>query len=378
MRQPPSVVDLAKRLIAIPSPSQESNAAIAGCLAELLHDLGFEVEELAFVDAGGRKVSLVARKGPDNDDTNLGLALFSHSDTVPGDAGSWEPFAPAVVDGRLVGRGSCDMKGPLAATVVAAAAFDAAHLRRPLILVITADEEIGYGGAKQVIAESRLLRERWPAYGVIAEPTRLLPVYAHKGGARVTVTAHGVAAHTSTDLGTSANFLIAPFMAEMAALATRFKQDRRYMNDAFTPPTNGFNLVISDGNTKANVTAAKTVCTVSFRPMPDDHSDEVLAMIVDAAARHNLEVEWYRFDPVHTDPHSRIVQAACAATGAEAPVTVPFGTEAAVFKDYVELVVLGPGNIAQAHTVGEWIDIGQLEAAVEVYQRLIDQFCVKA
>ncbi|HXF62822.1 MAG TPA: M20/M25/M40 family metallo-hydrolase [Caldilineaceae bacterium] len=354
----------------MPSPSQESNAAIAAYLAEWLQDRGFTVEELAYEDAGRRKVSLVARKGSGEG----GLGLFSHSDTVPGDAG-WDPFSPQIVDGRLVGRGACDMKGPLAATLLAAASVEPEQLRRPLTVVITADEEVGYGGAKQVIAQSRLLRDQWPPYSVIAEPTCLLPVYAHKGGVRVTVTAHGVAAHTSTDLGVSANFLIAPFMAEMAALAQRLKQDRRYQNDAFTPPTNGFNLVINDGGTKPNVTAAKTVCVVGFRPMPNDHSDEVLQMVLDAAARHHLEVEWYSFGPVQTDPSSRIIQAACAAAGVATPVTVPFGTEAAVYKDYTELVILGPGDIAQAHTVGEWIEIEQLVRAVAVYRRLIAEFC---
>lgn len=370
----PDLLDLTQRLIAIPSPSQASNTAIAAYLAELLIGLDFTLEELDYEEQGERKVSLVARKGAGAG----GLGLFSHTDTVPGNAGGWEPFTPQIEAGRLIGRGACDMKGPLAATLVAAASFSAADLMCPLYLVLTADEEVGYGGAKQVAAESKLLAEHWPTYGVVAEPTTLLPVYAHKGGTRVTVTAHGRAAHTSTDLGISANFLIAPFMAEMAELAQRFKQDRRYQNDEFSPPTNGFNLTISDGDTKPNVTAARTVCTVGFRSMPNDHSDDVLEMILSAARRHNLEVDWYGFGPFYADKASPIVQAAVRATGAAAPATVPFGTEAAIFKEYTDLVILGPGDIAQAHTQGEWIDIAQLEAAVEVYRTLIATFCTAA
>jgi acetylornithine deacetylase len=365
---------LTQRLIAMPSPSQSSNHAIAAYLAELLEHLNFTVEELAYDDRDQRKVSLVARKGAGTG----GLGLFSHTDTVPGDANGWDPFIPKIEAGRLIGRGACDMKGPLAATLVAAASFPTSSLAHPVYLVLTADEEVGYGGAKQVAAESKLLADHWPAYGVVAEPTVLQPVYAHKGGTRVTVTAHGRAAHTSTDLGISANFLIAPFMAEMAKLAQRLSQDRRYQNAEFTPPTNGFNLTVSDGDTKPNVTAARTVCTVSFRPMPDDHSDEVLALVLDAARRHNLEVDWYSFGPFYADKSSPIVQAAVRATGASTPVTVPFGTEAAVFKDHLDLVILGPGDIAQAHTQGEWIDIAQLEAAVAVYRTLIAAFCCAA
>ena len=365
------VVTLAKQLIAIPSPSQISNQAIADCLVAILRQAGFETEALAYDDGGERKVSLVARKGAGAG----GFGLFSHSATVPGGEG-WSPFAPQIEQRRLLGRGSADMKGPLAATLVAAAGYTADQLRRPLTLVITADEEIGYGGAKQVAAASKLLQGNWPQFGVVAEPTRLRPVYAHKGGARFNVTARGRAAHTSTDNGFSANFVIAPFMAEMAALAPVFKTDPRFQNAEFTPPTNGFNMVVTDGGTAANVYAAKTVCTVGLRTMPHDHREEAYQMILAAAAKYGLEVDWYSFDPFYVDRSATVVTAALAATGLPAAESVPFGTEAAVFKDFTELVILGPGDIAQAHTIGEWIDIAQLEAAVQVYRRLIDRFCV--
>jgi len=367
------VVSLAKELIAIPSPSQVGNDEIAHFLARTLRAAAFEVEELAFDDDSGRKVSLVARKG----EGKGGFGLFSHSDTVPGDAG-WLPFSPEIDQGRLIGRGSADMKGPLAATIIAAAAYPPEQLRRPLTLVITADEEVGYGGAKQIAAESKLLAEGWPQYSVVAEPTRLRPVYAHKGGARVTVTAYGRAAHTSTDNGSSANFVIAPFLADMAALVPVFKTDPRFRNAEFNPPTNGFNMVIDDGGTAANVYAAKTVCTVGLRIMPNAHHQEALQMICDAAAKYNLETSSYGFDPFYVDRTAPIVQAALAATGLTEAETVPFGTEAAVYKDYTEAVILGPGDIAQAHTVGEWIDIAQLEDAVGAYRRLIDRFCLAA
>jgi acetylornithine deacetylase len=269
------------------------------------------------------------------------------------------------------------MKGPLAATVVAALEFARRPLRHPLTLVLTADEEIGYGGAKQVAAESKILADGWPTYGVIAEPTRLRPVYAHKGGCRIHAIAHGCAAHTSTDKGISANFLIAPFLAEMAELAKVFRAEPRFQNPEFDPPTNGFNMVLDDGGTPANVTAAKTVCTLGIRPMPNDASQEAIDLILAAAKRHNLEVDWTLNGPFHVDPASPIIRAAMAATGRAEAETVPFGTEAAIFKDRVELVILGPGDIAQAHTVGEWIDVAQMRAAVEVYRQMIHQFCVE-
>ena len=324
------------------------------------------------MDGEHRKVSLVARKGTGDG----GIGIFSHSDTVPGDANGWEPFNATVQDGRIVGRGSTDMKGAVAASIVAASAYAADQLRHPLTIVITADEEVGYGGAKQVIAESKSLAGNWPTYGIIGEPTRMRPVYAHKGGVRFKVTAHGVAAHTSTDKGISANFLIAPFLAEMAELNKLVKSEPRFQNHEFDPPTNGFNLVMSDGDTASNVTAAKTVCTVGFRPMPNDSRQEVVDRILDSVKRHNLEVDWYLHEPFYVDRDSPLIRAALEATGLPTAETVPFGTEAAVFKSHMQLVILGPGDIAQAHTKGEWVAIAQLERAVEVYRSLINRFCV--
>jgi acetylornithine deacetylase len=367
------VVQLTQDLVAMPSPSNQSNAAIADFLADQLRTLSFDVERLAYDDHGAEKVSLVARLG----DGDGGLGLFSHSDTVPADPHEWGAFTPVIEHGRLIGRGSCDMKGPLAATLSAAAQIAARRLRKPLTIGITADEEVGYGGAYQIARESTLLKANWPAQIVVAEPTRLIPVYAHKGGARIYVTAYGVAAHTSTDRGTSANFLIAPFLAEMAELAKVFRTELRFQNREFDPPTNAFNMVISDGECKANVTAAKTVATLGLRTMPNDHHKEAFGLILDAAKRHHLETRIEYFDPFYVDRNTELVQLACWATGAPQAETVPFGTEALVYQDYVtQQVILGPGDIAQAHTVGEWIEVAQLEAAVGVYRRLIERICL--
>jgi len=366
-----NVVELASQLVAIPSETPQSNGAISEFLEKVLVETGFTVERLSYTDPNGEeKVNLVAKKG----DGSGGLGLFSHSDTVPGDAG-WEPFTPRVQEGKLYGRGSCDMKGPLAATIVAAARFDAAQLAKPLFIAVTADEENGHVGSYFIVDKSKLLTDSWPQFCVVCEPSELVPVYAHKGGARITVTAHGVAAHTSTDRGESANFKIAPFLAEMAELAQVFRREKRFQNDEFSPPTNGFNLVLDDGGTAANVTAAKTVATLGLRAMPNAAFEEAVQMVVERARAHGLDVEERSLSPFYVAPDSPVVQAACRAAGAERAVTVPYGTEAITYQATMQSVVLGPGHIAQAHTVGEWIDIAQLEQAVEVYSRLINDLC---
>lgn len=366
------VIRLTQQLVAMPSETTHSNAAISDFLQAWLEERAFIVERTSYMDVNGKeKVNLVAKRGKGTG----GLGFFSHSDTVPGDPREWDPFDPKIADGKLYGRGSCDMKGPLAATMIAAASVDPATLRKPIYIAIAADEEQGHLGAHYLQEHSAIFRENWPGYAVVAEPTEMQPVYAHKGGAALTVTAIGRAAHTSTDRGISANFLIAPFLAEMAELATVFKTTERFKNYEFDPPTNGFNMTIDDGQCRTNVTAAKTIARLSIRIMPNDHHEEQIAMIEERARKYNLAVEQRKLMPFYIDPNADIVQAACRATGIPQAITVPYGTEAESYQKYTQCVILGPGNIAQAHTIGEWVDVQQLEDAVGIYQRLIADLC---
>ena len=371
------VTTLTTEMVAIPSVSRDSNLAIADYVEQLLTSLDFEVERQAFTDpAGVPKFNLVARKGPVEGSGTGGLGFFSHMDTVPGTGWEDEAWTPRAEPDRLIGLGACDMKGPLAATIIAADSVAARDLTAPVYVVVTADEETTGQGALEVVTNSTLFRQSPPRQGVIAEPTSLIPVYAHKGVNALTVTATGVAAHTSTELGTSANFLIAPFLAEMAELATELKTDPSYRNDEFEPPTLGFNMTINDGGIPPNVTAAKTVCRLSMRPMPNDRSDEVVARIKERAEHYDLEVSTMTLRPFAVDPQAAIVQAALAATGAAAAKTVSYGTDGFHIQNTVELVVLGPGDIKVAHTKGEWILRSQLDEAIAVYQRLIEHFCL--
>ncbi|MEM7537276.1 MAG: M20/M25/M40 family metallo-hydrolase [Chloroflexota bacterium] len=376
-----NVVKLTQELVAMPSPSYQNNVAISEFLKTEMETAGFMVEWVEYRDDNNeRKVSLIGKKGEIKTGKKGGIGFFGHSDTVPpgtpGDGVYWEPFTPIQENGRIIGRGSCDMKGPVAASIIAGAQVDAAQLNCPIYVIVTADEEQGYGGAKQVVEESKLLAEGWPDYVIVCEPTEMEPVYAHKGGTHVSVVAHGVSAHTSTEKGTSSNFLIAPFLAEMAELRTIFMEDKRFQNDEFTPPTNGFNMVLNDGGTASNVTAARTQCRLSLRRMPNDNIDIAVGMIMERAAKYNLEVSTKTSGPFYVERDADVVKLACAASGVARGKTVPFGTEAVVYQDYAQTVVMGPGNIAQAHTIGEWVDVGQLERAVEVYGRLIEQVCL--
>ncbi|MFN8440931.1 MAG: M20/M25/M40 family metallo-hydrolase [Caldilineaceae bacterium] len=367
------VISLTQALVAIPSESAQSNAVVSDFLQNWLVEHNFAVERISYTDANGEeKVNLIAKLG----EGSGGLGFFSHSDTVPGDPRQWNPLDPRIDGGKLYGRGSCDMKGPLAATMIAATAVDPKQLRKPIYIAIAADEELGHTGAHFLQKHSNTFQQNWPNYAVVAEPTEMKPVYAHKGGALVTATATGRAAHTSTDKGISANFLIAPFLAEMTELAQVFKTTERFKNYEFDPPTNGFNMTIDDGQCPGNVTAAKTVARLNLRIMPNDHHEEQIAMIEERARRHNLSVSHNKLMPFYVDSNAEIVQAACRATGIAKAVTVPYGTEAESYQEYTRCVILGPGNIAQAHTIGEWVEVKQLEESVQVYTRLINELCM--
>ncbi|MEM7344925.1 MAG: M20/M25/M40 family metallo-hydrolase [Chloroflexota bacterium] len=368
------VVSLAKELINIQSVSRHSNVPVTDFIETWLAPIGFEIERLEYIDENDqRKANLIAKLG----EGRGGVALCSHSDTVPGQEDQWPAFEAAVKDGRLYGRGSCDMKGPLAATMITAATIDATALKQPLYIIVTADEELGLHGAKYVAEHSEILREAHPHYGIIAEPTQLVPVNAHKGYADIYATAYGVAAHTSTGKGESSTFQVAFFMADMARLAEQLKTDKSFMNEAFVPPTNGFNMIVDDGNCAINVTASQTTVGISFRTMPDSRADELIAMIIEAAEKYGLETRMSHDPILHTPPEATIIQTACDLTGNAAPQVVSYSTDGVHLQHRIdELVVLGPGDIALAHTVGEFIPVSELEASVGIYQQMIERLCM--
>ena len=368
-----NVVELTQSLIKIRSVSRDSNAPVSDYLHQLLEEIGCEVERLEYIDDQGElKVNLIGRLG----DGSGGLAFCSHSDTVPGQEVDWPAFEPEIQDGNLFGRGSCDMKGPLAATIVAASQIDVSRLKRPVYIVITADEEIGLLGAKYVAEKSQMLKNERPAFGVIAEPTEMIPVYAHKGGASAKVTSHGVAAHSSTDKGVSANFELARFMAEMADLRDLSMKNPDYQDDEFDPPTNGFNMTMTDFNTAGNVTAPKAVCRVGFRTMPKAKNEELFDRIVTTAEKYGFEVDSRLHEPLFVSTDSPLVTAAVKALDGRQPETVSYGTDGIYLKNVIpQMVVLGPGSIGVAHTIQEHVPVAELEQAVEVYKSLINDLC---
>lgn len=366
------VVQLTRKMIEYPSESQTSNVEVTEQIEKWLTQLKFKIERIPYKDKNGvDKISIIAKLG----NGKGGLSLMSHNDVVPALP---HQYKSRLDNGRIYGRGSCDMKGPLAATICAASQFKASDLKKPLYIVVTADEEIQAVGAKLVTEKSKLFAEASTGYGIICEPTRLNVVYAHKGSLSIVITSKGKAAHTSTLKGTNANIRMIPFLQDMKKIYERVIKGKQYRNDEFDPPYSEWSIGINDHNIATNISPKMSVCTINYRPMPGVDVEPLIKETIASAKKNDLKYEVRRVgNPIYTQPSSTLVNTALTITGKRKARTVPYGTDGMAFvKKMKNLVVIGPGDISQAHTVDEWIDIEQLKKGVDLYANFINHICV--
>jgi len=365
-------------LIAFESTSTFTNAPVSDYVQETLTKLDFETERIEYHDDNGvQKVNVIGKKG----EGSGGMAYFGHTDVVPADPWFTEehgPFNPTIIGNKLYGRGSCDMKGSIACMMAAAKQFSAAELKNPIYITCTADEEIGYGGAKQVAANSKFYREMvdGESNGIIGEPTMLEVVYAHKGTYGFVATSKGRAAHSSTREGINANLAMIPFLTEMKSIHDEIESDPSWKNDEFDPPTMSWNIGINDHTKAFNITPPQSVCTVYFRPMPGQNADALVERARKAAVDNGIEFDLRsQATPLYVDPQSDFVKEVLQLIGKKTPRTVSYGTDGAMLSALKKIVVFGPGDIAQAHTHDEWINLDQLEKGTEIYSHLIRHWC---
>jgi acetylornithine deacetylase len=368
-----------RELIPFPSVSSESNNEITDCVARWLRRLSFETEHIRFVDDNGvQKSCVVGRKGPT---AGCGLAYFGHTDVVP--VNSWSfaesgPWTPTIANGRMYGRGSCDMRGSLACMLAAMESIKDATLKAPVYYVATADEEVGMQGAREVVRQSAIYREivNLQTRAIVGEPTSLDVVYAHKGGRAIRVTSVGRAAHSSTGLGVNANLALIPFLTEIGHIHEEMETSQEWRDDRFSPPTPTLNVVIRDSNSAINITSAQSECLIYFRPMPGQNTDLMIERLTRLAVQCGLKFELvFSGSPLFTDPAAPFVQELLQLAGGKAPRTAAYGTDGAVFTELKNIVVFGPGDIAQAHTDDEWISLEQLERGTDLYRQCLQRWC---
>jgi acetylornithine deacetylase len=382
-------IETLQSFIAFESVSCSSNRPMADAASERLESLGFQVEQTVYDDPQGvAKVNLVARREPTtrtggNDaatKASSGLAYFCHTDVVP--AVGWtgpggDPFAGVVRSGRLYGRGSCDMKGSLVAMLAAAFDVSAGEQVSPLWIVCTADEEVGFEGAKHLVRNSQGYREIVEAQplAIIGEPTRLSVVHAHKGITGFEITSRGRAAHSSTRDGINANEAMVPMLQTLMEINERTRSQSKYLDHRFEPPTLSWNFGVSDGSNAVNITPEKSVAWVSLRPMPEIDGQDLIELVSQRAQSLGLEFKIFEGGtPFWIEPDTPCIQDLCELAGGD-PKTVCYGTDGGEFTELKNRVVFGPGDIAQAHTTDEWIELDQLQQGTDLFAKAIRRWC---
>jgi acetylornithine deacetylase/succinyl-diaminopimelate desuccinylase-like protein len=359
-----ALADLAASLVRLDSRSSVSNLPVADRIeAELT---GFEVERLDFLDQDGvPKRALVARRG------RGGLAFSGHMDTVPATGWTDDPFDGRIdEEGVLHGLGSADMKGPVAAIILAARSLPP---EIPVALLITTDEETTKQGARTIVERSALARDFSPRGIVVAEPTGLAPVRGHRAHVLFTATATGVQAHSSTGRGRNANWALLPFLTEMRGLYERLATDPALRDDAYDPAVSDFNLVLDNHGTAVNVTVPRATALIKFRYSAGIDPAPVIEAVRNAASRAGLSLEEAREGRPPELPTDHPLVRLCESVTGQPAGTVPYGTDASVLTELAPCIVLGPGSIDVAHTPREHVRLADLAAAVSLFAALATQ-----
>jgi len=313
----------------------------------------------------------------------------AHQDTVPAEGMTIEPFAPLVRDGRMYGRGACDVKGGMAAMLVALDRLRASPLPRRATVVFSAtvNEEFGFSGARALarlwgdsptvpadVAARQLCGGR-PVTAVIAEPTGLDLVMQHKGAVRWRIRVRGRACHSAfPEQGSNAIYPAGRVIVAIEALAAELLA--RYPEHPCGPPT--LNLGTIRGGAGVNLVPDLAVLEVERRVLPGESPvvarDEVIARIAAACESATVEhdspfLESAGLADASADQTAAawiesLASAVRAAGGHGRRTAARYGTNASVFAEAgVPSVVFGPGSIAQAHTADEWIELAQVDAA---------------
>jgi len=371
-------------LISTPSVSSvnpeldQGNRAVIDLLAGWLETLGFAVDLQPLPGMPG-KANLIATLGGGPG----GLVLAGHTDTVPWDQGRWnhDPFRLTEADQRLYGLGTSDMKAFLALAIEAARNIDARRLCAPLILVATADEESSMAGARALVDAGR----PQAAHAVIGEPTGLRPVRMHKGIMMEAIRVTGRSGHSS-DPSLGVNALEGMHAVITDLLAWRSELQAQHSNPLFSVPVPTLNPGHIHGGDNPNRICGECELRFDLRPLPGMDLDELRGMIrarlEKLAAGSGLTVELRSlFDgtpAMETPAAAAIVQAAEQLTGYSAGA-VAFATEGPYFNQLgMNTVVLGPGDIDQAHQPDEYLGLDRIEPTLQLLERLIARFCLQA
>ncbi|MBI6741579.1 acetylornithine deacetylase [Pseudomonas syringae] len=378
----PRALEILKRLIAFDTVSSEPNMALIEYVRELLASKG--IESLIVKDETGKKANLFASTGPRD---VPGVLLSGHTDVVPAAGQAWTmpPFQATLRDGRIYGRGTCDMKGFIALAIDAM--LDAADmtLMRPLQLALSHDEEIGCVGVRRLLDVLHLAPVR-PFLCVVGEPTLMQFAVGHKGKASYRTFCRGQETHSSlAPRAVNAIHLASDFIAELRKSQKQIEQQGA-RDEGYDIPYSTVHIGRIDGGKALNI--VPNLCTMEFeyRNLPGDNPDALLEQLRERAevlvreARQlsgvaDIEIEvMNEYPALETHPSIEAVRLlhAFAEPGTQ-HIKVSYGTEGGLFAGRlnVPVVVCGPGSIEQAHKPDEFIDESQMDAGERFLQSLL-------
>ncbi|MEZ5535481.1 MAG: acetylornithine deacetylase [Thiolinea sp.] len=375
--------EILRELIGFPTVSADSNLSLIRYVAGYLNELGADV--FLDYDDTGKKANLFATLGPKIDG---GIVLSGHTDVVPVEGQQWhsDPFTMYEKDGYLYGRGSCDMKGFIAACLAVAPLYAKRELNRPVHFSFSYDEEVGCLGAAK-LAEELKRRNIRPAVAIVGEPTNMRVMEGHKGCVDYTVEFTGLDGHSSNpDAGVNAVEYAVRYISRLLELGEALK-NRAPQNSRFQPPWSTLQVGRIQGGQAHNIIAGH--CTVDWEMRPVQAADvdyvqghidayceqELLpAMRVvseQAAIQTLVTAEVIGLEPVDESEARQIVY---ELTGADQCGVVAFGTEAGLFQKMgMSAVICGPGSIEQAHKPDEYVSLEQLQCCLDMLEKLADK-----
>jgi acetylornithine deacetylase len=372
------------RLIGFPTVSCDSNLGLVDWLEDYLTSHGIRC--FRHWNEDRQKAALIAHAGPWVDGA---VVLSGHSDVVPVTGQVWtsDPWTVVERDGRLYGRGTCDMKGYVALAVWALVEAARRGVARPLQLALSYDEEVGCTGAPPMIETMQTVVPKG-SVALIGEPSRMKVITGHKGGTGYHVHVKGYEVHSSLlPEGVSA-------IMEGARLI-QWVNDRNAAIQAvapgpiagmFRPPFTTLHVGMIEGGTAHNITAADCRFAVEMRVTPDDDiaaheaAFEAEAKRLDAVLRSRrpeagvILDRFFGVPALRPEAHGEAEALARALTGENETDVVSYGTEAGQFQDAgYSAVVCGPGDIAQAHQADEYLEVSEFQAGQRFMERLLER-----
>ena len=377
-----NTVETLARLVAMPTVSHRPVDAIAALLATRAEDVGMHITR--YETAPG-KVNIVASAGPLGTD---GLVLSGHMDVVPVEGQAWssDPFTLTEVDGRLHGRGSCDMKGFLAAVTSTLTPELITSLTRELTLIWTHDEEVGCAGSRALVDALQDEGRPLPSQVLIGEPTDFQVCRMHPGHVTLRIACRGIPAHSSRpSLGHSAIQLAGGVLAALHDLGERWAREAAFV-DMLPTPHHVLNVGLIHGGTAVNIIPEHCHLDVGIRPLPGTETADIVEsaaavlapLAVDALALGG-EISWSLLQATPgllTPEGSPLAEELQAHLGCGHSIAVPFATDGGNLATLgTQPIICGPGSIDQAHRADEYVTIKALHQAEQMVDSLVRRRC---